>query len=230
MGTILPTIRETAYPCFRTNTAAKDLAEVYTPNEEELAYARSFIRTKDMELCFFILLKSFQRLGHFVPVISVPNVISKHIAGVLGCVYAPEKLEEYDRSRNKWKHVRRIRQFLGIKSVGKDTRNFLRITLRQAAWTKQDLVDIINVGIEELVRKHFELPAFDTLLREAKKARSKTNRQIYQQIYDRVDEQTRFIVDEIFKTDPATKRSLWNQLRQDTGKPTLKELPFMNGC
>jgi len=224
LGTILPTIRETAYPCFRTNTAAKDLAEVYTPNEKELAYARSFIRTKDMELCFFILLKSFQRLGHFVPVISVPNVISKHIAGVLGCVYAPEILEEYDRSRNKWKHVRRIRQFLGIKSVGKDTRNFLRITLRQAARTKQDLVDVINVGIEELVRNHFELPAFDTLLREAKKARSKTNKQIYQQIYDRVDEQTRLIVDDIFKTDPATKRSLWNQLRQDTGKPTLKEL------
>jgi hypothetical protein len=86
------------------------------------------------------------------------------------------------------------------------------------------VVDIINIGIEELVRNRFELPAFNTLLREANKARSVTNSEIYQKIYDKASEEARSVVDEILVTDPGTKRSPWNDLRQDPGKPTLKEL------
>jgi hypothetical protein len=221
---ILPTIQETAYPCFRKNTSAKDLVEFYTPTVEELSYADSFIRTKDLKLGFFILLKSFQRLGYVVPVISVPTDISKHIAGVLECRYSVHALNKYEHSRNKWYHINRIRQFMDIKPIDTDTLVFLGSAMRQAAQIKQDLVDIINVGIEELVRNRFELPAFDTLLREANKARAITNSRIYRKIFDQAGEKVHFVVEEVLKTDPVTKRSPWNELRQDPGKPTLKEL------
>jgi hypothetical protein len=50
-----------------------------------------------------------------------------------------------------------------VKPVGKESMDFLGRVMRQAAMIKEDLVDIINVSIEELVRKRFELPAFDHL-------------------------------------------------------------------
>ena len=43
------------------------------------------------------------------------------------------------------------------------------------AATKDDIADIVNVGIEELVRQRFELPGFTILLRTAKKARVTVN-------------------------------------------------------
>lgn len=220
----LPILQETAYPCFRKNTRAKDLFEFYTPTKEELSFADSFIRAKTLKLGFFVLLKSFQRLGYFVATTSVPEDIAKHIADAIGCAYSIRALKKYDRSRNRWYDIDRIRRMMEVKPVGKEALDFLGVTMRQAALIKQDLVDIINVGIEELVRNRFELPAFETLLREAKKARTVTNRQIYCEIYEWAKEEVRSAVEGILKTDPETKRSLWNDLRQDPGKPTRKEL------
>jgi hypothetical protein len=39
------------------------------------------------------------------------------------------------------------------------------VAMSEAAATKDELADLINVAIEELVRKKYELPAFDTLVR-----------------------------------------------------------------
>jgi len=220
----LPIIQETAYPCFRKNTRAKDLVEFYTPTNEEITYAESFTRTKNSKLGFLILLKSFQRLGYFVPATSVPEDIAKHIAAGFRWTYSVRALRNYERSSNKWKHLDRIRQMLEVKPVGKEAMNFLGIVMRQVAMVKQDLVDIINVGIEELVRERFELPAFDTLLREAKKARAATNSLIYRGIYERASVEARSAADEILRTDPETNRSPWNDLRQDPGKATIKEI------
>ncbi|MDR3568634.1 MAG: DUF4158 domain-containing protein, partial [Syntrophobacteraceae bacterium] len=220
----MPILQETAYPCFRKRTRARDLVEFFTPTKEELSYAEDFIRSKDAELGFLILLKSFQRLGYFKPATSVPEDIAKHIAASIGCAYSVRAIKEYERSRNKWYHVDRIRQLMEVKPFDKDATDFLGVSMRQAALIKQDLVDIINVGIEELVRNRFELPVFETLLREAKKARAVTNSLIYCEIYERAGEEARSATDKILETDSETKRSPWNDLRQDPGKPTLKEL------
>jgi hypothetical protein len=55
------------------------------------------------------------------------------------------------------------------------------VAMREAARTKQELADLINVAIEELVRKKYELPAFDTLVRGARHVRSVLYRQFYHQ-------------------------------------------------
>lgn len=44
----------------------------------------------------------------------------------------------------------------------------MRQTFSEAALTKEDVIDIVNIGIETLVRHRYELPAFDTLVREAR--------------------------------------------------------------
>ena len=53
---------------------------------------------------------------------------------------------------------------------------------REASLTKEDLADIINVGIEELLRLRFELPAFSTIHRTAQYAKTQVNKQIYGQV------------------------------------------------
>jgi Tn3 transposase DDE domain len=52
----------------------------------------------------------------------------------------------------------------------------------QAARTKNDLADIINVAIEELVHHRYELPIFNTLVRAAKRVRGTVDRAFYRQV------------------------------------------------
>jgi hypothetical protein len=61
-----------------------------------------------------------------------------------------------------------VRQFLAVKPFDDDGKVLMRKTFAEAALTKEDVIDIINIGIETLVRHRYELPAFDTLLREAR--------------------------------------------------------------
>jgi hypothetical protein len=44
--------------------------------------------------------------------------------------------------------------------------------LAEAASTKYELEDLINIAIEQLVRQRFELPVFDTLNRAARRVRA----------------------------------------------------------
>ena len=56
----------------------------------------------------------------------------------------------------------------------------------EAARTKDDLTDLINVALEELVRCCFELPAFGTLDRAAHHARAVVAHGIYRQVQRRL--------------------------------------------
>jgi hypothetical protein len=50
---------------------------------------------------------------------------------------------------------------------------------REAARTRDDLADIINIALEDLVRQRYELPAFNTVLRAARAARTEINQGYY---------------------------------------------------
>ena len=60
--------------------------------------------------------------------------------------------------------------------------------VREAAQTKEDLSDIINVAIDELVRQSFELPGFTKIQEEAQRGRAEINRSFYSQVYDLLGE------------------------------------------
>jgi hypothetical protein len=57
---------------------------------------------------------------------------------------------------------------------------------REAARTRDDLADIINVALEDLVRNHYELPAFATMLCAARSARADINQGYHTQIRERL--------------------------------------------
>ncbi len=71
----MSSLSDSAYRRFKSSISERELAEVYTPTNEELIFAGSFMRNSSRTLGFIILLKSFQRLGYFVPTRSVPQTI-----------------------------------------------------------------------------------------------------------------------------------------------------------
>ena len=77
----MPTIQETARPRLKTHVSAPDLAAIYTPASDELALAKQSTRGEAAYLGFLALLKTFQRLGYFVPFrkSSVVGVVSQPI-------------------------------------------------------------------------------------------------------------------------------------------------------
>lgn len=220
----MPALKETAYPYFPKNIKPEELNRIYTPTAKEIEYTKTFTRTKEARYCFLVLLKSFQRLGYFTRVLSVPKIILSHIAKTINCPNFKKALKNYDQSRLKRQHINKIRSLLKVKAYNNDARNCLRDAMEEASKSRQDLVDIINSGIEELIHDYYELPSFKTIEKEAKRSRAVSNRQIYQKIYDRISKKDRLRMDAILKVDPESNRSLWNEVRRDAGKATLEEI------
>lgn len=220
----MPTIQDTAYPRFKTYIPSRDLSAIYSPTPDDLALARSVTRGKVTNLGFLILLKTFQRLGYFVTINQVPIAIVEHIAALTLNSSVVSDLVAYDPSKTRKRHMQTIRQNLNIHYYDKEARHIMLLAMREAARTKEDLADIINVGIEELIRKRYELPAFDTLVRGARHVRSILYRQFYQQVDVLLNIEEKARLDTLFTPEPEAHFTPWNYLKQEPGSPTLTHL------
>jgi len=220
----MPTIQETAYPRLKSAVSAADLVAVYTPTPEDLMLAKQVTRGKLAFLGFLILLKTFQRLGYFVPVKQVPAVIVEHIATVTESQNELTDLGSYDLSKTRKRHARAIRDTLQIQFFGKDARHTMLVAMSEAAKTKDELADLINVAIEELVRKKYELPAFNALARGARHVRSILYQKYYQQVAVILSVEEKTLLDGLFVPEPESRFTPWNNLKQEPGSPTLSHL------
>jgi hypothetical protein len=88
---VVPSIHDTAYPRLKASITARDLMDIYTPTREEQALAATLAPSSTGQVGFLILLKTFQRLGYFVPVHVVPPSIVEHIATHAGLTVEPQE-------------------------------------------------------------------------------------------------------------------------------------------
>ena len=158
----MPSVHDTVYPRLKAAVTARDLAEVYTPTPAEQTLAATLTPSVTSQIGFLVVLKTFQRLGYFVPVQAVPRPIVDHIATHVGTIISPQEIHAYDASGTRRRHMVAIRSHLAIYPYDHATQQLLETVLREAAQTKDDLVDLINIGIEELIRQRYELPGFTT--------------------------------------------------------------------
>jgi hypothetical protein len=100
-------------------------------------------------------------------------------------------MRSYDDARVRTSHIRRIRAYLNIKPADKHARSIASKAMEHAAWTKEDIVDVFNVGVKEMILLRYELPKFNQLLRRAYRARKKTNAVIYASVEQAIPEPTR---------------------------------------
>lgn len=213
---------DTAYPRFKSHPTDAELQRFYTPTESERLFFEQATRSRSTRLGFVLLLKTFQRLGYFVASSEVPEAIVEHIAAALAEPADRIALTRYDASQSRRKHLGAVREFLGVKSFDADAKVLLQQAFNDAALTKEDLADIINVGIEVLVRHRYELPAFDTLLRQARACRAATHQDLFAQVHKALGKIGAAFIDALFVVGADPRRvSPWNDLKQDTARPTV---------
>jgi hypothetical protein len=170
------------------------------------------------------VLKAYQRLGYAPPVVAVPPVVVEHIVRAAGLPTVPTDLAGYDHSGTRIRHLAAIRAYLRVRPFDRAARRAMVRALADAARTKDDLVDLINVAIEELIRQSYELPAFDTLNRAARHVRASTARSCSAQVFYGLAVAARAAIDALFIGASETGRTAWNDLKADPGRPTVAHL------
>ena len=217
-------IHETAYPRIRSNLSDQELEALYTPTAEDLAFIHRVTQSPVAAFGGVILLKTFQRLGYFPHFDSLPPRLIQHLATVLGVLLPHEALRHYEQRRLREWHIPQIRTHCGITAFSDGGRRVLVAALLEAAHSKDIIADILNVGIEALVKARYELPAFSTLRRAAQKARAQVNHRYYHQVFTALDETQRFAVTRLLSRDDHDVTSQWQQLKREPKQPTLKHL------
>lgn len=214
-------VSETAYPRMKAHPTARELDLVYTPNPEELTLAEAHTRRPAPQVGFLVLLKAFQRLGYFPRVVDVPQTIREHIARAAGFEELPLRLATYDDTNARIRNTGAILEFLGIASFGMGGEAVVTKAATDAAATKDDLADIINVAIEELVRQRYEIPGFTTLLRSAQQARVAVNAGYHRLLHDALGEKGRSRVDALLARGARNSKSDWDAVKQEPRRPTV---------
>ena len=180
----MTTLHETAYPSLKPDPTPRELAELYTPTEDEQRLAASIGKRALPRMAALIHLKVFQRLGYFISLAEVPPVIREHIAQQVGVVRPPPAadLKRFEASGSRTALFATLRRHLNVKPMNPGGHAWLEVVADTAAETKHAVADIINVMLEELVHHRYELPAFSTLDRMAYRAREKSNNRYFSAI------------------------------------------------
>jgi TnpA family transposase len=220
----MPGVHETVYPRFKSSISEKELNDIYTPTQEDIKFSQKVTRGENAKLCFLIMLKSFQRLGYFVAPVNTPQTIIQHISKITNIVISSGDIENYNKSGTRLRHVQVIREYLNIKPYGSDALHVLVRAIGVSARIKDEPSDLINVGIEELIRQHYELPAFSTLVRASNRIRVSVYRSFYRQIHNLMSEESRNKIDKLLESEQDNIYTSWNFLKQEPGTPTLMHL------
>jgi TnpA family transposase len=219
----MSSIHETAYPRFKPDLSQRELEDIYTPTNKERIFSQRNAHTAVARLALMVLLKTVQRLGYFVKLAEVPRPIISHIAKCMGARARTQRgLHTYEQYGSRHRLLELIRHYLDIKSTIGETSGIILSAALQAAETKQELADIINVTIEGLIRQRYELPGFNTLMRIAQYARNQVNSRYFRSLCDHVGPKEINEFDIILKV--TSGNSGWNQLKREPKKPTNNEV------
>jgi polysaccharide pyruvyl transferase WcaK-like protein len=113
-------------------------------------------------------------------------------------------LVEYDASSVRRRHMAFVRDYVGVSAWCEAAQTVMIDACRQAAKTRDDLADIVNIALEELVRQRYELPAFNTVLRAARAARTEINQGYYAQVRERLSDTALRAVNALLARPPET--------------------------
>lgn len=140
-------IEHTAYPRLKRTLTPKELDQIYTPTLAEIFLAHCTAKGQVAMLGFLVHLKVFQRLGYAVATSEVPTSIVDYIATCANVQLSSRELTGYDDSGTRRRHLPLIRAALSIQPYGPLAHKAFLRAMIEAARTKDDLADLINVAL-----------------------------------------------------------------------------------
>ena len=212
-------IERTAYPRFKRHPSGAELRELYTPTDAELAWAEATTAKRPSSmLALLVLLKGFQRLGCLPRLVDVPSVVVAHIRA---CARLGAHIQPEVTARTLYRHHHAIRLYLDVTGWGAKARHVAVEAAAEAAEVLDHPADLINVAIEALVRGRFELPAFSTLDRLARRVRTVVNQRLFAMVSGRLTPDWTRRLNQLLDPPAGAARSPYNRLKQPPRRPTL---------
>jgi hypothetical protein len=183
-GVGVASVERTAYPRFKRIISERELAQFFTPDEAEIAWAarRTHDRPESL-LALLVLLKSCARLGYFPGLEEVPALVVAHVRAAAGL---PEDVMPLVEERTAKRYRSWAREYLGLVYGPARARGIAATAMEEAAPVRASVVDLVNVALEELVRAGLELPGYSTLDRMAASIKAGVEGEICARIAERV--------------------------------------------
>src|SRR4051794_5616082 len=149
----VPLVSDTAYPRLEPAPSPAEVVR-FTPTLAEIAFIHRRTRQPGPRLALLVLLKTFQRLGYFIPLGQVPTPVVEHVAiHVPGLASPGDALAGYETSTYRSRLTGLVRDFVGVSAFGRRAHHVAQAASVEAAHAREDVADIINAAIEELVRQ-----------------------------------------------------------------------------
>src|SRR3954453_732912 len=219
----MPVIAETAYPRLPAEPEPAEL-EAFTPEPAEIAFARQKTRQPGPRLALLVLLKTFQHLGRIVRPDDVPLAITGHIAAAAELVGHTNKLVGYGDPTYRLRPSALVRSHVGVAGYDREARGMAAQACIEAARTRDDLADIVNAGLEELLRQRREVPAFGALLKLARAARALVNRSYHRRIAAVLPPDARERLAALLVVPEGANGSGWDQVKADPPRPSPQRM------
>jgi TnpA family transposase len=207
----MASIERTAYPRLNNNSSSLELEKLFTPNPDEIAFAKSKSNNETGYLSLMVYLKCFENLFYFPQKKDIPKSIINHIRKRLKL---PKKTPFLVPKRSQARYRGYIRYYLGIKNPDQERIEIIEKSMEKTALIRNDPVDLINISIQELLSSRHELPAYSNLNRLALKIRNKTHKSIYRKINKKLRKENRDFLKSLLKTSKEYNRSKYNRLKE----------------
>lgn len=220
----MASIERTAYHRFKKIFTDNELELIFKPSIEEQNFVNKETRKTYHNLTLMTLLKCQQYLGYIPPINIIPNQIQEYIREQLGLLSVVELLEETELNKKTFFLFRQcIRAYLNIKPYNQGGEEIVNEQVKESAYTMSDPADLINVAIEILIQKRYEIPAFSTLKRLIGKIREEVHEKIYKQITFLLTPQMRQCLDSLLEVT-ENGRTNFNRIKHNPGPSSLKEM------
>lgn len=161
-------------------------------------------------------------MGYFPKIELIPSSIINHLKKVLSL---PEELAiGYVHARTYHRHRYLIRKKIKVKTFEQEAKEYLEKKVKEKAYLMGNPADLINVGLEELVKERYELPSFSFLDREIGRIRTLVHSVIYEQVHFQLSPEYIETLNNLLLIHPVEQRSPYNQLKKIPKKATRNHL------
>ena len=201
------------------NLSRAELFRYFTfpePDRREIAQCRG----ESNKIGFALLLGGVRLTGRFLQDFElVPRSLLVHICEQLN-LKTPLILTYPARQPTRYEHVERIRTYLGLRSFKQTDNEMVASHVRARARAGARLHELLADTERMLREQKIVLPGVTVLERIISSARVEAEDQLFRDLSQRVDEQTRSKILALLKVRPGEKTTPFQQLQRAAGRPS----------